>query len=113
MKPTLPIQLPQPVRDAIASHIPEFCQRWKIEELYLFGSVLRDDFRPDSDIDVMVRFKVDAAWGLLEFVQMKHELETLLGREVDLVTKTSIEQSSNWIRRKEILDTAQVVYVAG
>jgi predicted nucleotidyltransferase len=113
MKPKLPIQLPQPVQDAIASHIPEFCQRWKIEELYLFGSVLRNDFRPDSDIDVMVRFKVDATWGLLEFVQMKRELETLLGRAVDLVTKVSIEQSHNWIRRSEILNTAQVVYVAG
>ncbi len=113
MKPTLPIQLPQPVRDAIASPILEFCQRWTIEELYLFGSGLRDDFRPDSDIDVMVRFKVDAAWGLLELVRMKRELATLLGREVDLVTKTSIEQSHNWIRRKEILNTAQVVYVAG
>ena len=79
MKPTLPIQLPQPVQDAIASRIPEFCQRWKIAEFYFFGSVLRDDFRPDSDIDVMVQFEADVAWGLLEFVRMKRELETLLG----------------------------------
>lgn len=91
----------------------EFCQRWKIKELYFFGSVLREDFRPDSDIDVMVTFQADANWGLLEFVRMKRELKTLLGREVDLITKKSIEQSSNWIRRQEILGTAQPVYVAG
>jgi predicted nucleotidyltransferase len=113
MKPILPIQLPQSVGNAIISYIPEFCQRWNIEEFYLFGSVLRDDFRPDSDIDVMVRFEADVAWGLLEFVRMKRELETILEREVDLVTKMSIEQSHNWIRRQKILDTAQVVYVAG
>lgn len=113
MKQKLPIQLPPLMMDAIASRIPKFCQRWKIAEFYFFGSVLRDDFRPDSDIDVMVQFEADATWGLLEFVQMKRELETLLGREVDLVTKQSIEQSHNWIRRQKILDTAKVVYVAG
>ena len=113
MKQKLPIQLPPAMMDAITSCIPEFCQRWKIAEFYFFGSVLRDDFRPDSDIDIMVRFDADATWGLLEFVRMKGELEIILKREVDLVTKTSIEQSHNWIRRHEILDTAQVVYVAG
>jgi predicted nucleotidyltransferase len=102
----LQIQLPQQAIDAVASRfaIAEFCQRWQINEFYLFGSVLREDFRPDSDID--------APWGLLEFVRIKRELETFLGREVDLVTKKSIEQSHNWIRRKEILGTAQVVYVS-
>jgi hypothetical protein len=73
--------------------------------------VLREDFRPDSDIDVMVTFVADANWGLLEFVRMKRELETVLGREVDLITKKSIEQSPNWIRRQEILGTAQLVYI--
>jgi uncharacterized protein len=92
--------------------LSQFCQRWKIGEFYLFGSVLREDFRPDSDIDVMVCFEMDAPWGLLELVRMKRELETLLGREVDLVTKKSIEQSHNWIRRQEILETAQIIYVA-
>lgn len=98
------IQLPQPELDL-------FCQKWKIAELYLFGSVLREDFRSDSDIDVMVSFEENAPWGLLEFVRMKRELQTLLGREVDLVTKNSIEDSHNWIRRQEILDTVQRVYV--
>lgn len=98
------IQLPQ-------QELAQFCQQWKIAEFYLFGSVLREDFRSDSDIDVMVSFEENAPWGLLEFVRMKRELQTLLGREVDLVTKNSIEESHNWIRRQEILDTVQRVYV--
>jgi uncharacterized protein len=89
-----------------------FCQRWKIKEMSFFGSVLREDFRSDSDVDVMVSFEKDAIWGLLEFAQMKRELKILLGREVDLLTKKSIEQSQNWIRQREILSTAQVIYVA-
>jgi hypothetical protein len=97
------IELPQ-------AAISQFCQRWKIEEFYLFGSVLRDDFRSDSDIDVMVQFAADARWGF-EIVQMKQELEEIFGRKVDLLTKKSIEQSKNWIRRKEILGTAREIYV--
>ncbi len=93
--------------------IADFCQRWKVKEMSFFGSVLREDFRSDSDIDVMVSFENDAPWGLLEFVRMKRELASLLGREVDLLTKKSIEQSHNWIRQQEILGMAQVVYVAG
>jgi predicted nucleotidyltransferase len=81
--------------------------------MYLFGSVLREDFRPDSDIDVLVSFQDSVSWGLLEFSRMKRELENLLGRKVDLLTKKSIEQSHNWIRQREILETAQVIYVAG
>lgn len=102
----LPIELPP-------AKMAEFCQRWKVEEFYLFGSVLREDFRPDSDIDVMVKFKPNAGWGLLELVRMKRELETWLKRPVDLITKKAIEQSHNWIRRQEILETAQRIYVAG
>lgn len=78
-----------------------------------FGSVLREDFRSDSDIDIIVNFEDNSTWGILELVRMKRELKTLLGREVDLMTKKSIEQSHNWIRRQEILGTAQIVYVAG
>jgi predicted nucleotidyltransferase len=74
---------------------------------------LREDFRPDSDIDVLVSFQDSVSWGLLEFSRMKRELENLLGRKVDLLTKKSIEQSHNWIRQREILETAQVIYVAG
>lgn len=100
------IQLPQQA-------LTEFCQKWKIKEMSFFGSVLREDFKPDSDIDILVSFEDDSTWGILELVQMKRELKILLGRDVDLLTKKSIEQSHNWIRRQEILETAQVVYVAG
>jgi len=86
--------------------------RWQVEEFYLFGSVLRKDFYPDSDIDVMVVFAPAITWGF-EWVTMQRELADLFGRSVDLLTKASIEESHNWIRREEILDTAQLIYVSG
>ena len=91
--------------------IAEFCDRWKIDELYLFGSVLRDDFRSDSDVDVLVTFSPDAHWGWT-IVSIKKDLEELLVRRVDFLTKKSIEDSQNWIRRKEILSTARLFYAA-
>ena len=90
--------------------IEDFCHRWKIKELYLFGSVLRDDFNEQSDIDVMVQFFPNPGWGL-EFVTMNDELEQIFRRKVDLVTKKSIEKSENWIRREDILSTAKLIYV--
>ena len=99
----LPIQLPK-------EQLTALCQQWQITELSLFGSVLRDDFRADSDIDMLVTFAPDAKWSLLDLVKMEHRLKELLHRDVDLVMKTSIERSHNWIRRKEILGTAQVIY---
>jgi len=92
--------------------IADFCRRWKITELALFGSVLREDFRPDSDLDVLVTFSPDAEWSLLDHIQMQEELGSLFGREVDLVSRRAIEQSENWIRRREILSTARVVYAS-
>jgi len=92
--------------------IAGFCQRWRICEFALFGSVLRDDFGPDSDLDVLVVFAPGAAWGLLDHVQMEQELAELLGRRVDLLSKRAVEQSHNWLRRREILNTAEVVYVS-
>lgn len=92
--------------------IAEFCQRWQINELALFGSVLRDDFHPNSDIDILVTFGPAAQRGFLALAQMQAELEAILGRDVDLVSKRAIERSQNWIRRKNILETAQVIYVA-
>ena len=99
-------------RSHLEAAIVSFCHRWQIEEFYLFGSVLRDDFRPDSDIDVMVKFLPSARWGLLALIEMKEVLEAIFGREVDVLTKKSIEKSHNWIRRKEILSTAQLIYVS-
>jgi len=93
--------------------IAAFCRRWRIIELALFGSVLRDDFGPESDVDVLVAFAPDADWGLLDHLRMEHELAELLGRPVDLLTRRAVERSHNPLRRQDILSTAEVVYAAG
>lgn len=87
----------------------EFSQRWGVAELALFGSVLRDDFRDDSDVDILVTFAPNAPKGLLTLAKMQHELEAILNRKVDLASKKSIEQSHNAIRRQVILASAQVI----
>jgi predicted nucleotidyltransferase len=92
--------------------IAAFCRRWHISELALFGSVLRDDFGPDSDLDVLVTFVPGAEWSLLDHVRMEQELADLLGREIDLLSKRAVERSHNWIRRREILNTAEVIYAS-
>lgn len=94
------------------TQLVEFSQRWDIAELALFGSVLRDDFRDDSDVDVLITFAPDARKGLLTLAKMQYELEAILNRKVDLVSKKSIEQSHNAIRRQAILASAQVIYGA-
>lgn len=93
--------------------IADFCIRWKIDEFYLFGSILRTDFRAESDVDTMVQFAPEAQVGLFELAAMKRELEETFSRRVDLITKKSIKNSDNWIRRKEILGTARLLYAAG
>jgi predicted nucleotidyltransferase len=92
--------------------ISAFCRKWKITELALFGSVLREDFRPDSDIDVLVTFAPGADWGIEELLDMKEQLESLFGRRVDLVEKRLVEQSPNYIRRRQILSNLERLYVA-
>ena len=92
--------------------ISDFCRRWKISELDLFGSVLRDDFRADSDVDVLVTFAADAKWGLFDLVHMREELQTIIGRKVDLIERRAIEQSDNPFRRKHILENLEPIYVA-
>ncbi len=92
--------------------IEQFCGRWKIVEFSLFGSVLREDFRPDSDVDALISFAPDADWSLLDHVVMEDDLSRLLGRRVHLVTRRAVERSANWIRRKAILETAEPYYVA-
>ncbi len=89
--------------------IAEFCQRWKITEFALFGSVLREDFRPDSDVDVLVTFSQDAHRTLFDLVRMEEELQGLFGRDVDLVSRRGIEASRNYLRRKAILSSAEVL----
>jgi predicted nucleotidyltransferase len=93
--------------------IAEFCKRRHIRRLDLFGSVLREDFRPDSDIDVLVEFEPGLEPGLFQISEMEQELTKLLGREVDLVEREAVEQSENYIRRRHILTSLKPVYVAG
>lgn len=92
--------------------ITEFCRKWGIKEFALFGSVLRDDFKPDSDIDVLVDFEQDSGRTLFDLVDMIDELKNIFGRNVDLLTRKAVERSRNYIRRKEILSSAEVVYVS-
>ncbi|MDO8588759.1 MAG: nucleotidyltransferase domain-containing protein [Armatimonadota bacterium] len=92
--------------------IAEFCGKWKITELALFGSVLREDFRPDSDVDMLVTFAPDAGHGLFDLLHMQEEITQILGRDVDLVSRAGVERSPNYIRRKAILSSAEVVYAA-
>lgn len=95
------------------ANIESFCRKWRITEFSLFGSVLREDFRDDSDVDVLVAFAADTHWTLLDLVRMEDELQSIFGRKVDLVIRDSVERSENSIRRKAILSTAQRVYAAG
>jgi len=90
-----------------------FCRKWKIKKLSLFGSVLRDDFRPDSDVDVLVSFLDEAQWRLFDLIHMEEELSAMLGRKADLVDRRSVEASRNYIRRRHILSSLEQVYVAG
>ncbi len=92
--------------------LADFCRRWKITELSVFGSALRDDFGADSDIDFLAMFSPEADWSLLDHAQMEIELIDLLGREVDLLTRRAVEQSCNPMRRREILSTARTIYAA-
>jgi hypothetical protein len=92
--------------------IAEFCQKWKIREFSFFGSVLRADFRTDSDVDVLVMFDESARHTLFDLVHMEEELKEIFGRDVDLVSRRGIETSRNYIRRKAILDSAEAVYAA-
>lgn len=89
----------------------DFCDRWKIIEFALLGSILGNDFCPDSDVDVLVTFAPEAKWGLFKVVEMQQELEAIVGRDVDFVSRRAIECSHNWLRRKEILGTAKTFYV--
>ncbi len=96
-----------PKLEVSSDAIVAFCQKWKITEFALFGSILRDDFRPDSDVDVLVTFAPDEKWSLLDIVRMKEEMKIIFGREVDLVEKRALK---NPFRRYEILRTKEVIY---
>jgi predicted nucleotidyltransferase len=86
-----------------------FCCKWKVKEFSLFGSVLRDDFGPQSDVDVLVSFEQDAGWSLWDLVDMEDDLIAIYGRKVDLIEKEGLR---NPFRRHEILTTRRVLYAA-
>lgn len=90
-----------------ADAISDFCRRWRVLELSLFGSVLREDFRPDSDVDVLAVFDPEAPWSYWDWGAMTAELEATFGRPVDLVEKRSL---SNPFRRHHILSTRRIIY---
>lgn len=92
--------------------IQTFCYRWQIVEFALFGSVLRDDFQSDSDIDVLLTFSPNAHRSLSETLQMRDELESIFNRKVDMIVKTAIQRSENWLRKKNILESAKTIYAA-
>lgn len=103
MEPRIPID---------REKIKAFCDKWKITEFSLFGSVLSDSFRSDSDVDVLVTFAEDADWSLFDLVDMEDELKVIFGHDVDLVLRKTIERSENYIVRKNILRSSEVVYAA-
>ncbi|MEA2239858.1 MAG: uncharacterized protein QOC81_4582 [Thermoanaerobaculia bacterium] len=90
----------------------DFCRRWKITEFSLFGSVVRDDFGPESDVDVLVTFAADARWSLFDMSDMNDELKILFDRDVDLLTRRAVEGSLNPIRKTSILNSAVMLDVA-
>jgi hypothetical protein len=95
-------------REAVA----EFCRRWKIRELSFFGSILRDDFDEDSDVDVLVEFDPEAEPSLFDHMDMEEELSRILGRQVDLLTRRAVEDSTNEVRKRAILASAEPFHVA-
>jgi hypothetical protein len=90
-------------------HLQAFCQTWQIAELALFGSVLREDFGPESDVDVLVSFQPEVSWSLFDLVAMQDQLEALFGRPMDLVEKEALR---NPFRRHTILNSREVLYAA-
>lgn len=84
-----------------------FCHKWRVRELSLFGSILRDDFGPESDVDVLVSFADDAPWSLWDFTAMRDELAVLVGRPVDLVEQEGLR---NPFRRHRILNTKKIIW---
>jgi uncharacterized protein len=102
--PSLRIPLPM-------AQIDLFCRRWKIARLEIFGSALRDDFRPDSDVDLLATYAPEARWSLLDRVRMKFELEAMVGRTVDLLNRRALEKAKTHARAAAILAQAEPIYV--
>lgn len=98
--------------DIPKEQLAKLCKRWNIVELSLFGSVLRDDFGPDSDVDIMVKFAANSHTSLLDLVTIQNQIEQLVGRRIDLVTRSGIEHGSNPYIKNKILKNAETFYAA-
>jgi len=93
------------------NNLKSFAKKWKILKIFVFGSVLRDDFDElKSDIDIMIDFQAGCEWTLFDHVAMKEELEVIFSCSVDLLTKRAVEKSLNEFRKQEILRTAEIIY---
>ena len=92
--------------------IAAFCRRWGLSELALFGSVLRDDFRPDSDVDVLVTFVRGVRPLLDDLLSMQDELAALFARSVDLLERQALERDRNYLLRRHVFEHLEAVYVA-
>ena len=101
--------MPRIQADIPTDKIADFCRKWRIVELSLFGSVLRDDFSPESDIDVMVEFAPGAGWSLFDILAMQEELQEIFGRQVDIVEKAGLK---NPFRRHAILRDREIIHAS-
>ncbi|MGB2866768.1 MAG: nucleotidyltransferase domain-containing protein [Sedimentisphaerales bacterium] len=95
-----------------ASIIADFCRRWNIKQLAVFGSAAAGTLRPDSDIDLLATFAPDADWTMFDHYRMENELVELFARDVDLVNVRALEENPNLIYYQQILNSAKVVYAA-
>ena len=96
--------------EASQEEVAAFCERWQVTQLAIFGSALREDFGPESDIDLLVSFEKGARHTLFDMVRMEEELKAIFGRKVDLISRRGIERSPNYLRRKAILESAELLY---
>jgi hypothetical protein len=94
------------------NEIAAFCHKNHIRSLSLFGSAMREDFGPGSDIDVLVEFEREYRPGIMELVEMQEKLAGIFGQKVDLVERKAVEKSENYIRRRHILESLESIYVA-
>lgn len=99
-----------PSTEVPSERIADFCQRWGIWRLGVFGSVVRDDFGPDSDIDFLVDYDPERKYTIDDLLDMKDEMKEMFGREVDLVSRSIIERSENYLRRELIFETTEIIY---
>jgi hypothetical protein len=93
------------------NELADFGQRWKVTEVALFGSALRDDSSPDSALEVLVTFNIEARWSHFDLINMQNELEQLFSRKVELVERSALEKSHNAVRRKHILSNTEVIFL--